>query len=197
MIWRQLRWRSTHTNAMCCAASLANTCASCLANLHRKCASTSSACICCRERLRNLHTLKMRLAGASIGASRQRGDHYLLLKVGRDAPLGATHRCARRAGMPVAGDRNLYTIACGSKGANCAAGDLSFRRDSPLKYVRGELHNPGDSPKLTTVKHRDKSVCCGAKSWHIRRLPDEAVYLSRGGSALVDLLLNKSLFWLG
>src|ERR1700729_2758627 len=145
MIWRQPKPRSIQTNAKCYAASLANTCASCLAKLHPKRASTSSAFICCRELLRNLRTLKMRLAGASIRASRQRGDHYLLLKVGHDALMGATHW------TPVAGDRDLDTIACGRKGRNCAVGVLSFRRDSPLKYVRGELRNRGDSLKSTTV----------------------------------------------
>src|ERR1700733_1111632 len=85
MIWRQLKPRSTHTNATCCAALLANTCVKCRTMLHRERDSMSSAFICCREQIRNLRTLKMRLAGASIGASRQRGDHYLLLKVGRDA----------------------------------------------------------------------------------------------------------------
>jgi hypothetical protein len=175
-----------HTNAMCCAGSLANTCASSPATPHRKCASTSSAFICCLERLRNLRTLKMRLGGVNIGASASTGDRCL--------PLGV-ERCASR--RQFASDSYLDTITCGRKGGNCVARALSVRRNSLLKHVRGKLHNPGDCLNLTTVKHKNKSVYCAAKSLRIRQLPDEAVYSSRGGSTFTDLLFNKSLFWRG
>ena len=84
--------------------------------------------------------------------------------------MGATQLDAEYAN-----DRELDTIVCGRKGANCVVGVLCTGRVSPLKHVRVELHNPGDCDLLITVKHRNKSVFFAAKSWHIRQLPTKTL----------------------
>ena len=89
---------------------------------------------------------------------------------------------------------DLDTIACGRKGTICAARILRVRRDSPLKHVREELRNPGDSHFLITVKHRDKSVCCVAKSRRIRQLPTKTLLFGPWRKYLIDEAFNKSLF---
>jgi hypothetical protein len=96
-----------------------------------------------------------------------------------------------------AGDSDLDTITCGSKVADCAARVLVFRGDSPLKYVRGELRNPGDSGFLITVKHRNKSVFFAAKSWRIRQLATKTLLFASWRKYWIDEEFNKSLFLRG